>query len=438
MNLGCCRFDDYSDDKHIQDSLTNMADSSELQAELHRALGIIDKTQLELFRHGPLMAGDERKSRVADILSQAKTDSGLAVQKARELLADVQRAYGDPYANYITPENHGNYKRNRSGNLVGIGIKFRSRDNDYPVVVGPLLGGPLDDFDVQPGDALKNVAGESLFGASARQVRSKLSGPAGSRVLVSLGRGESMTTTLEVERRSVELHYARAALLANDIAYIKISRFGTDTFERVTTYVQKFEMQGVRAYILDLRDNPGGSTRAARIIMSLFDDAAWVYCEQYKGGRSKQVPRQGEQLSKAPLAVLINERSMSSSEILAGALQVRKRALLVGTPSYGKGLIQKVYPLKSPIEGAVRTTIATYATPDNIPLHARGLTPDIYVPTAPHELYRETGSLNISEQARSFRASLSGDRLRTKIGREKANALLAVPDLQLQVAIRTF
>ena len=415
-----------------------MADSSELLEELKRALGIIDKTQLELFRQGPLMSSDERGRRIDDILSLEKSDSELAVSKARELLTDVQRAYGDPFANYITPANHGNYQRSRGGNLVGIGIKFRSRDKDYPVVIGPLLGGPLDNFDVQPGDVLKSVAGESLFGASARQVRSKLSGPAGSRVSVNLGRGGSITTTLEVERRSVELHYARKALLANDIAYIKISRFGTDTFERIKDFVQNFEAQGVRAYILDLRDNPGGSTRAARIIMSLFDDASWVYCEQYKGGRSRQLPREGEQISNAPMAVLINERSMSSSEILAGALQARKRATLVGSPSFGKGLIQKVYPLKTPIEGAVRTTIATYATPDNLPLHARGLTPDIYVPTAPHELYRETGSLNVSEQTRAFRTSLDTNRLRRKIGPSRADAMIAVGDLQLQTAISLF
>ena len=415
-----------------------MADSSELLEELKRALGIIDKTQLELFRQGPLMSSDERGRRIDDILSLEKSDSELAVSKARELLTDVQRAYGDPFANYITPVNHGNYQRSRGGNLVGIGIKFRSRDKDYPVVIGPLLSGPLDNFDVQPGDVLKSVAGESLFGASARQVRSKLSGPAGSRVSVNLGRGGSITTTLEVERRSVELHYARKALLANDIAYIKISRFGTDTFERIKDFVQNFEAQGVRAYILDLRDNPGGSTRAARIIMSLFDDASWVYCEQYKGGRSKQLPREGEQISNAPMAVLINERSMSSSEILAGALQARKRATLVGSPSFGKGLIQKVYPLKPPIEGAVRTTIATYATPDNLPLHSRGLIPDIYVPTAPHELYRETGSLNVSEQTRAFRTSLDSIRLRKKIGPSRADALIAVGDLQLQAAISLF
>ncbi len=415
-----------------------MADSSELRTELKRALGIIDETQLELFRQGPLMSSDERERRIDDILSHETSDIKLAVSKARTLLADVQRAYGDPFANYISPVNHSSYQRNRSGNLVGIGIKFRSRDKDYPVVIGPLLGGPLDNFDIQPGDALKSVAGESLFGASARQVRSKLSGPARSRVSVTLGRGESITTTLEVERRSVELHYARETLLADNIAYIKISRFGTDTFERVKTFVLDFERQGVRAYILDLRDNPGGSTRAARIIMSMFDDASWVYCEQYKGGRSRQLPREGEQISKAPLAILINERSMSSSEILAGALQARKRATLVGAPSFGKGLIQKVYPLKAPIEGAVRTTIATYATPDNLPLHARGLTPDIYVPTAPHELYRETGSLNVSEQTRVFRASLNADRLREKIGSKDAEAILAVADMQLQVASELF
>ena len=119
-------------------------------------------------------------------------------------------------------------------------------------------------------------------------------------------------------------------------------------------------------------------------------------------------------------------------------MQARKRATLVGTPSFGKGLIQKVYPLKPPIEGAVRTTIATYATPDNLPLHARGLTPDIYVPTAPHELYRETGSLNVSEQTRAFRASLDADRLRKKIGFTDAAAILAVADVQLQVASELF
>ena len=134
-----------------------MADSSELLEELKRALGIIDKTQLELFRQGPLMSSDERGRRIDDILSLEKSDSELAVSKARELLTDVQRAYGDPFANYITPVNHGNYQRSRGGNLVGIGIKFRSRDKDYPVVIGPLLSGPLDNFDVQPGDVLLSL-----------------------------------------------------------------------------------------------------------------------------------------------------------------------------------------------------------------------------------------------------------------------------------------
>jgi len=411
-----------------------MSTVSELRSELDRALNIIDKTQLDLFRQGPLVSTAERQRRIDTILFNASDDKSNAIDQAQELLSDVLRAYGDPYANYISPDRHGSYQRRRSGNLVGIGVKFRARDNDYPVVIGPLLGGPLDAFDVQSGDTLMSAAGESLFGVSARQVGARLSGPKGSFVTVTLGRGESITTTLDVERRSVDLHYARMALLENDVAYIKISRFGTDTFERVRAFVQDFEARKVRAYILDLRDNPGGSTRAARIIMSLFDDADWVYCEQYKGGRSRQIPREGEQLSHAPMAVLINERSMSSSEILAGALQVRKRATLVGAPSYGKGLIQKVYPLKAPIEGAVRTTIATYATPDNQPLHSRGLSPDIYVPTADHSVFRETGSLNVSEQTRAYRALLNKDQLREKIGAVNANALLAVPDLQLQIA----
>jgi carboxyl-terminal processing protease len=231
------------------------------------------------------------------------------------------------------------------------------------------------------------------------------------------------------------LHYARSEKLTDSLAVLKISRFGGNTHKRVQQLIQSMEQEGVTALVLDLRDNPGGSTRAARFIMSMFDDSEWVYCEQYKSGKTNRLPRAGKILTDMPLAILVNEYSMSSSEILAGALQSRGRATVIGTPTYGKGLIQKVFPLEQPLSGAIRCTIATWASLDEIPLHGRGLLPDIYVPTAPRQLFRETGSLNISTESRVYRRILLEKKLRDTLPAQEAEALIAQSDLQLQRAV---
>jgi len=122
---------------------------------------------------------------------------------------------------------------------------------------------------------------------------------------------------------------------------------------------------------------------------------------------------------------------------LAGALQDYKRAKLVGAPTYGKGLIQRVFPLAEPIGGAVRTTIAMYGTPNHKLLHGRGLVPDIYVPTPPERLYRETGSVNISDEARAFRRDLQLQQLRDEYPEDVLKVYANYPDTQLDVALST-
>ena len=126
---------------------------------------------------------------------------------------------------------------------------------------------------------------------------------------------------------------------------------------------------------------------------------------------------------------------MSSSEILAGALQARGRATVIGTPTYGKGLIQKVFPLEQPLGGAIRCTIAAWASLDEIPLHGRGLMPDIYVPSAPRHLFREIGSFNLSAESRIYRRTMLEQELRDSLKAQEAEALIAQSDLQLQRAV---
>lgn len=422
--------------------MTDTVDLSALRAETRRALNIIDTTQLSLFTTSPPIPLPQLEASIDRLLEpfDENSDPDAASAVAREFLRETLARFRDPYANYIDPRGHDAYAQRRRGNLVGVGLKFRARLDDYPLVLGVLQGGPLDGADLHPGDQLIAVDGDDLHGLGSSETRDRLAGVEGSmtRLVVRRRRGEDddEPTNIAVTRRTVALHYARSDRLADGrIAYIKISRFGTDTHERVSGFVDALESDDVEGIVLDLRDNPGGSTRAARAVTSMFDELPDIYCETRREGRMLRLPREGEVVTRRPLVVLVNERSMSSAEIVAGALQLADRARIIGAPTWGKGLIQKVYPLQKPLGGAVRTTIATFATSDGIPLHARGIVPDIYVPSAPHGLYEEVGSLNVSADSRAFRRELILDRLAAELSTESAKAFAALPDIQLDVAI---
>ncbi|MEE9320284.1 MAG: S41 family peptidase [Granulosicoccus sp.] len=409
---------------------------NKLRSECLRAIDLINQSQLELFKYGDLYSPETLRARIDSVFKQPDSQLSTQLEAVRTLLRDVLDQYGDPFANYIDPVRHSSYKRRRQGSLVGIGLKFRAHAEALPLVIGVLLGGPLEGADIRPGDRISSVDGIDLQGASSRQVSDALSGEVGTSVTLSILAGSTrQRRQLSIRRQAVELHYARAEILDNSMARLKISRFGGNTHNRVQQLIVSLRQDGVNALVLDLRDNPGGSTRAARFIMSMFDDSEWVFCEQYKNGKSNRLPRAGKKLTNMPLAILVNENSMSSSEILAGALQSSGRATVIGAPTYGKGLIQKVFPLAQPLGGAVRCTIATWATLDEIPLHGRGLIPDIYVPSAPRHLFRETGSLNISAESRTYRRELLEQGFHDSLPAQEAEVLIALPDRQLQRAI---
>lgn len=401
------------------------------RSQFIRALDIIESTQLTIFAQRALTPRSTVLGMLDDLTPLPLNE---AVVRMQALLNDHMAEYNDPFANYISPAQHKVYTQRRTGGFVGLGLKFRANTDDYPLVIGALLGGPLERLDVQPGDKILSVGESNLEGLSSKDITSAMRGEPGSSVPMILQRNRQRIT-LQLKRQAVQLHYARAEVLENGIGYIRISRFGGKTHIRVKQLLQNLLLENITGIVLDLRDNPGGSTRAARNIMSYFDRAAWVFCEKYKTGAVKRLPREGEWLTDLPVAVLINEYSQSSAEILAGALQDYKRATLVGSPSYGKGLIQKVFPLQQPIGGAVRTTIAMYGTPSHRLLHGRGLLPDIYVTNAPERLFRETGSVNISAAARKFRRELRLNDIGKRLPKEVVAAYALLPDSQLQVAI---
>jgi len=446
----------------------NEVENLPLRSEFLRAINLITTTQLTLFldREAPTresMVADfkqrlgslgvtasppgETATEQTEATDQASraTTTEIANQDAiqagpqattqakvmREVLLEAIAVFNDPFATYINPEQLKRYYNKRTGNLLGIGVKFRAFDDDYPVIIGPLLGGPLDNSAMHPADRILEIAGEDQYGASSHDVSTALKGEEGTTVQLKLRRADGEEYLLDATRSQIQLKYARAEMLDDKVGYLKVSRFGGGTHTTVRALLEKLLAQGAERLILDVRDNPGGSTRAARGIVSLFVDKQNVYCERYEAGGMRELPHEGEKLTDLPLAVLVNEASMSASEIVAGALQDYGRATVVGAPTYGKGLIQKVFNLKAPLGGAVRTTIAAYATPSHTLIHGVGVTPDIFEPTAPNHLFRETGSLNISATALKFKRTLLEERLRNDYDTEEAERLINHEDGQL-------
>ena len=318
--------------------------------------------------------------------------------------------------------------------MDGIGLKFRAIPNDYPIAIGPLTGGPLDGKDIEPGDKLVEIDNTSLFELSSGDIETAFKGPSESIATLTIER-DGTEHCLPVTRASVDLSYVDGELIQGDIGYIKISRFGSNTHKHVGNLLADQLLQGANSFILDLRDNPGGSTLAARAIVSMFCADQVVYFERFKNGATRQLLRIGEHKTDMPLAVLMNEQSMSSSEIVAGAVQSYDRGIVVGATSYGKGLIQKVFNLEAPLGGAIRTTIAEFGRPDEQMIHAVGVVPDKAVKTNSDFMFKRTGSLNVSKKTKAFQRTLLENAVRKKHPK-RAKEFIAATDAQLDTAVK--
>jgi len=290
-----------------------------LRNEFMRAVNIVVDVQLTMFRESPSPSREDVLSRFMSAY-RAADNSTLTeddiVGMVRASLADSLDAFNDPFANYVTPDALKMYKQRRGGRFVGIGMKYRARSDAYPVVIGPLLGGPLEHANIEPGDELRTIDGVDQFSATSKSVSSALKGKADSKVLLQLLReGTEELLSIEAHRQAVKLEYARSSMLDDGVGYIKISRFGGKTYEHVESLLRELLEKNAEAIVLDLRDNPGGSTKAARAVVSFFSNVAQVYAEQFKSGKTRLLPRIGEKITDLPLAILVNEKSMSSAEM---------------------------------------------------------------------------------------------------------------------------
>jgi carboxyl-terminal processing protease len=288
----------------------------------------------------------------------------------------------DPHSDYMDEQEFKLAQSDITGKFGGLGIQI-SQQNGVPKIISPIDGTPAARAGLQPGDLIVAVDGASTHGSSLSKIVRVLRGDPGTKVTLTIARGTEMPFEVPITRAIIQVDTVKSKMMPGGVGYVRITRFGDDTvkdFRQALTGLKKQANGSMKGFVLDLRNDPGGLLSAAVDVSSEFLSGGTVVT--IKGRRSAdnrvyKVKNAGVVFPKTPMVVLINGASASASEIVAGALQDRKRATVMGTQSFGKGSVQTIIPLKG--HGALRMTTALYYTPGGRSIQGQGIKPDIIV-----------------------------------------------------------
>lgn len=287
---------------------------------------------------------------------------------------------GDPYSTYFTAEEYQALIESSSGVYCGIGASVNQDvKTGIITVVKPFKDSPAYKSGLLPGDIIVKVDDEEVTGLDLTEVVSRIKGVEGTTVKVSVMRdGESKPLDFTITRAKVENPTVEYQMLDNKIGYIIISEFDDVTVTQFAAAVDDLEAKGMKALVVDVRNNPGGLLGSVvEVLDRLLPPGLVVYTEDKYNNRETEKADDAKKI-KVPMAVLINGNSASASEIFAGTLQDYQTATIVGTTSFGKGIVQKVFQLKD--DGtAVKLTVSKYFTPKGRNIHGTGIKPDVEV-----------------------------------------------------------
>ncbi|MFW5884750.1 MAG: S41 family peptidase [Patescibacteria group bacterium] len=289
------------------------------------------------------------------------------------------KAAGDPYTNFMTPEETEDFNTDMEGSFEGIGAEIGVRE-EVLTIIAPISGMPAEKAGLKAGDKVIEINGESASDLNVDEAVEKIRGPKGSKVTLSILReGESETQNVEIIRDEIDLKSVRYEKKEDGIAYVQIANFSEDTSAEFNKEITKVIADDNKGIVLDLRNNPGGYLNIAVEMASKFIPRGELVVQERKsnGKVDEFKALGGANLEELPVVVLINEGSASASEILAGALRDQKESLLVGEKSFGKGSVQQLKKLKD--GSSLKVTIAEWLTPNGDSINEEGLNPDIKV-----------------------------------------------------------
>ena len=289
----------------------------------------------------------------------------------------------DPHSAYLPDDNFKKMQVQTTGKFGGLGIEVTMQDG-FLKVVSPIDDTPAAKVGIQPEDLIVSVDGESIVGVTLTEAVEKLRGPIGSEVTVVIQRADEEPFEVTIIRDEIKIRSVRSRLY-DSIGYVRITTFSEQTTPGLLKAVEEMQDEsdtGLSGLIIDLRNNPGGLLSEAIKVSDAFLEEGEIVSTRGRGEADIQhaYARPGDISDGLPIVVLINSGSASASEIVAGALKDHKRAVLMGTRSFGKGSVQTIRPM--PGHGAIRLTTARYFTPSGISIQAKGIEPNITVALA--------------------------------------------------------
>lgn len=286
----------------------------------------------------------------------------------------------DPYSAYMSPEIFNEMQTETSGEFGGLGIEV-GMEAGVVKVISPIDDTPASRAGLKAGDYIVKIENTQVQGKSLSEAVDLMRGPVGSSIELTVRRrGEKKALTFNITREIIKIQSVKADLLENDIGYIRLTSFNENSGEQIENKIEELEKnQNINAYILDLRNNPGGLlSQAIRISDFFLDNGEIVSTKSRQPSENRKwFAKKGDLTDGKTLIVLINYGSASASEIVAGALKDHKRAIILGENSFGKGSVQSIIPLKN--KGAIRLTVAKYYLPSGKSISEVGVSPDIEI-----------------------------------------------------------
>ena len=286
----------------------------------------------------------------------------------------------DPYSAYMSPEIFNEMQTETSGEFGGLGIEV-SMESGVVKVISPIDDTPASRAGIKAGDYIVKINDTQVQGKTLSEAVDLMRGPVGSGIELTIRRrGEKKAITFNIVREVIQIQSVKAELLEKNIGYVRLTAFNENSGEQIKKKIKELEKnKNVKAYILDLRNNPGGLlSQAIKISDYFLNNGEIVSTKSRKASENRKwFAKKGDLTNGKKLIVLINYGSASASEIVAGALKDHKRAILLGENSFGKGSVQSIIPLKN--EGAIRLTIAKYYLPSGKSISEVGVSPDIEI-----------------------------------------------------------
>ena len=301
-------------------------------------------------------------------------------QEAYKSIREMLKKLDDPYTRFMDPEEFKSLQVDTSGELTGIGIQMGLDEKTKKLtVIAPIEDTPAAKAGLLAKDIITKINGKSTEGMDTNQAVSLIRGEPGTMVNLTIQRS-GQEKEFKITRAKIEIHpveYSQKQTPAGSVGYIRLKQFSANAGKEMQQAVRNLENKQVAGYVLDLRNNPGGLLFSSVEIARMWMNNGTIVSTKDRQGEVERETANGRALTNKPLVVLVDKGSASASEILSGALQDNKRAVLIGSQTFGKGLVQSVRPLDD--GSGLAVTIAKYFTPNNRDINKHGIDPDVKV-----------------------------------------------------------